>query len=416
MFEALRHRDFRWLWGGTFCATAGQWIQNATLGWVTYDLTGSGTLLGAVLGVRAIPMLLCAPLAGMVADHYDRRRSLAVSQALMGVASFVLAAVIALNWLQIWHLFVFTLCAGANAAFDRTLRSTLVFDVVPREEVSNAVALNTIAFSSSRAVGPAVAGLLIAWVGSASNFAIQGFLSLGVVASVLMVNVIRHKGDAKPRGSAWSDMLAGLRFAVTDPVARMMLLLGLVPPLLLIPSFSALMPVFAVRVFQTGPEGLGLMLSAVGVGGIVGGALAAAASRYDRIGLLQTGALLVFAFSLAGFALSPGMAYAMGFLVMAGAAEMALATSNVTTLQMCAPPAMRGRIASLLMIFPASISVGAITSGMGADLLGPQTLVVLLAAVAAFIAIASWSGASTLRDLRLSKLVATGETLPVGKH
>ena len=132
--------------------------------------------------------------------------------------------------------------------------------------------------------------------------------------------------------------------------------------------------------------------------------------------MLQTGALLVFAFSLAGFALSPGMAYAMGFLVMAGAAEMALATSNVTTLQMCAPPAMRGRIASLLMIFPASISVGAITSGMGADLLGPQTLVVLLAAVAAFIAIASWSGASTLRDLRLSKLVATGETLPVGKH
>src|SRR5512140_261014 len=88
IFAALKHRNFRWLWGGTFCSTAGQWIQNATLGWVTYELTGSGTLLGAVLGVRAIPMLLLAPLAGMVADRYDRRRALSLSQILMSAASF----------------------------------------------------------------------------------------------------------------------------------------------------------------------------------------------------------------------------------------------------------------------------------------------------------------------------------------
>ena len=97
MFAALRHRDFRWLWAGTFCSTAGQWIQNATLGWVTYDLTGSGTLLGAVLGVRAIPMLLLAPRAGVVADRYDRRRALATAQMLMVAVSVALAAVFALR-------------------------------------------------------------------------------------------------------------------------------------------------------------------------------------------------------------------------------------------------------------------------------------------------------------------------------
>lgn len=406
MFAALRHRDFRWLWAGTFCSTGGQWIQNATLGWVTYDLTGSGTLLGAVLGVRAIPMLLLAPLAGMVADRYDRRRALAAAQLLMAAVSFVLAAVFALLVVEVWHLFAFTLCAGASAAFDRTLRNTLVFDVVPRAEVANAVALNTIAFSLSRTLGPGVAGLLIAWVGPAWNFAIQGFLYTGVAAAALMVSAPRRSQRSISRNSAWSDMQAGLRFAVTDPVARMMLLLGLLPPILLIPSFSALMPVFAVRVFMTGPDGLGLLLSAVGAGGILGGVLAASLSRYDRIGLLQLAALLAFALSLMGFALSPGFAVALIFLVAAGTAEMVLATSNVTTLQMCAPHEMRGRIASLLTVFPALISVGALTSGMGADLLGPQMLVVLLAAIALCVTIAIGFNSATIRTLRLSKLVA----------
>jgi MFS family permease len=407
MFAALRHRDFRWLWAGTFCSTAGQWIQNATLGWVTYDLTGSGTLLGAVLGVRAIPMLLLAPLAGVVADRHDRRHALATAQLLMAVVSFVLAAVLALQVVQVWHLFAFTLCAGASAAFDRTLRNTLVFDVVPRAEVANAVALNTIAFSSSRTLGPGVAGLLIAWVGPAWNFGIQGVLYAGVAAAVLMVSAPRRSQRSVNHNSAWREMQAGLRFAVTDPVARMMVLLGMLPPILLIPSFSALMPVFAVRVFMTGPDGLGLLLSAVGAGGILGGVIAASVSRYDRIGLLQIGALLAFALSLVGFALSPGFAAALMFLMVAGAAEMVLATSNVTALQMCAPQEMRGRIASLLTVFPALISVGALTSGMGADLLGPQMLVVLLAAIAICLTTAIWINSATIRTLRLSKLVAT---------
>src|SRR5688572_20726027 len=127
MFAALRHRDFRWLWVGTFCSTAGQWVQNATLGWVTYEVTGSGTMLGAVLGMRALPMLLLAPLAGVVADRYDRRRTLAFTQILIAAASFTLAALLASNSVQVWHLFAFTFCSGAGATFDRTLRSTLVF-------------------------------------------------------------------------------------------------------------------------------------------------------------------------------------------------------------------------------------------------------------------------------------------------
>lgn len=385
---------------------------------MTYDLTGSGTLLGAVLSVRAIPMLLLAPLAGIVADRYDRRRALLLAQILMSAASFALAVTFALHAVQVWHLFAFTLCAGAHTTFDRTLRSSLVFDVVPRSDFSNAVALNTIAFSTARTLGPAAAGLLIAWVGSAWNFAIQGLLYLGVVASVQMIAVPQRAHHGTPRGSAWSDIRDGLRFAVTDPVARMMMLLGVLPPILLIPSFSALMPVFAVRIFMTGPEGLGLLLSAVGVGGILGGVLAALVSRYDRIGLLQIASLLAFALAIIGFALSPGFGIALVFLIAAGAAEMVLATSNVTTLQMCAPQSMRGRIASLIMVFHALISIGSLTSGMGADLLGPQIVVVLLAAIAFCAAVASWIWSSMLRNLRLSKLVTAGDGTagPASRH
>ena len=142
---------------------------------------------------------------------------------------------------------------------------------------------------------------------------------------------------------------------------------GLVPPLLLIPAFSALMPIFAADIFKAGPEGLGLMLSAVGVGGIVGGVAAAWTTRYDRTGLVQTLALVVFGASLFCFALAPTIEFALFWLAIAGIAEMVHFTIHVTTLQMCAPEHMRGRVASLLPVFPAFISVGAFIAGASAD-------------------------------------------------
>ena len=404
--SALRHRDFRWLWAGTFCATGGQWVQQATLGWVAYELTGSGTLLGAVLGMRAIPMLLLAPVSGLVAERYDRRRALAASQVLVCVISLLLALAIALDALEVWHLFAFTLLAGVGAVFDRTLRSALVFNVVPRTEVANAVALNSIAFSVMRAIGPGAAGLLIAYIGPAWNFGLQALLYLGVAVIGLMIHATHEPQSTKPRGTPWSELKDGARFVLAHPIARMMLVLGMVPPLLLIPSFSALMPVFAVKVFNSGPEGLGLLLSAVGVGGVAGGVLAAWLTQYDRVGYVQTAAILFFSVSLAGFAWSPNIHVAVFFLALAGLAEMVHATLHVTTLQMCATPEMRGRIASLLPLFPAFISIGSLTSGAGADVIGPAMTVLVTALAAAVIATAAWLRSPALSTVTLSGLVA----------
>ena len=408
-FAPLKHRDFRRLWAGTFFATAGQWIQQATLGWVVYEVTGSASVLGAVLGVRAIPMLLLAPVTGVVADRFDRRHALAASQILVIVISIALSLLLALNRVEVWHLFAFSLLSGVSAVFDRTLRSTLVFHSVPRAEAGNAVALNSIAFSVSRAVGPSIAGFLIGAVGGAANFGIQALLYMGVVIAALSVQAGRTPAPAK-RSSAWQEMKEGFRFVGADPVARMMVVLGLVPPLLLIPSFSALMPLFAVDVFRAGPEGLGLMLSAVGVGGIVGGAVAAWTARYDHTGLVQTLSLAVFAFSLVAFAVSPNVAIAVVFLALAGVAEMVHHTVHVTALQMCAPEHLRGRIASLLPVFPAFISVGSLLAGVLADLLGPEMVVIVLAGLALAVIVAAWARSPAVRELRMSQLIAGEQT------
>ncbi len=405
-FSALRHRDFRRLWAGTFCATGGQWITQATLGWVVYDLTRSGTLLGAVLAMRAIPMLLLAPVSGVVAERFDRRHALAASQVIVVLISFALSAALALEQIRVWHLFVFTVLAGVGMVFDRTLRNALVFSTVPREDVANGVALNSIAFSVMRTVGPAGAGFMIAWVGAAWNFALLGVLYLGVALTALATGTPHEEARRAVHGSAWADMKEGLTFAATDPVTRMMVLLGVLPSLLLIPSFSALMPVFAVNIFSTGPEGLGLLLSAVGAGGVLGGVASVWTSRLERVGLTQVLGLIGFAASLVGFALSPNAAVAAVFLVAAGMAEMIHMTANVTTLQMCAPPELRGRVASLLPMFPALIAVGSFTSGTGADLIGAPALVIALSAVAAGIVGLAWTRSAALRGLRLSRLVA----------
>jgi MFS family permease len=355
--------------------------------------------------MRAIPMLLLAPVSGVVADRYDRRKVLAASQLLVCIVSALLALALALDVLQLWHLFAFTLLAGVGAVFDRTLRAALVFNVVPREEASHAVALNSIAFSLMRAAGPGIAGVMIVAVGSAWNFALQAVLYAAVAANALMIRGTHERETVRARASAWSELKEGVRFVVAHPVARMMLVFGAIPPLLLIPSFSALMPLFAADVFMTGPDGLGLLLSAVGVGGVIGGILAAALSRYERIGRLQVVATLGFSGALAGFAASPTLTVAAGFLVLAGIAEMVHATSHVTTLQLCAPGAMRGRIASLLPLFPAFISIGSLASGAAADLAGPVATVLLSGVAAAVIALAAWRSSRALRDLRLSALV-----------
>ncbi len=164
-FHAFRFRDFRVLWLGTAFSSGAQWIQNTTMGWLVFDLTGSGKALGLVGFIGALPSPFVAPFSGLASDRINRNVVVAISQAALFVNALLLAGAIALDIIQLWHLVLFALMAGILNAFNMPARQSLVFDVVPRNAVPNAVALSTLAFSTMRAVGPAVGGALIVFFG-----------------------------------------------------------------------------------------------------------------------------------------------------------------------------------------------------------------------------------------------------------
>lgn len=376
-----------------------QWIQHASLGWVVYEITGSGTLLGAVMGARAIPMILLAPVSGVAADRYDRRRLMQLSQGLAAAVNLSFGAALALGLVSTWTLFAFTMLMGASNVMDRPARLTTAFELVPRELTVKAVSFNTMGFSMARVVGPMLAGYLIAAFGGAGSFFLQGIL---YAASGLMVFLVVFPPRAAPaeKRSPWHDMAEGLRFAVSNPRTRVLLAVGFLPFFLLIPVFGTLYPIYAKDVFAAGPTGLGLLLTAVGVGGLLGGFIANALGRAERQGLIQSVWIVVMAAAIIGVALSPSFALALALSVIGGAAEMAHATSNMAMLQTSAPPEMRGRISSLLMLNPALISLGALVAGPLSDAAGVRNASIMLAVAAVATIGLLYASSSSLRELR----------------
>ena len=394
--------NFRWLWFGSFCSHLCQWIQHATLGWVVYDLTGSGTLLGAVLGSRAIPVVLLAPIAGVYADRYNRRVLLLSSQVLAAAASFIIGAALAFGVLETWHLFAFMFAAGVSNILDRPARMTTVLDVVPPRLALQAVAINTFSFSIARIIGPACAGYLLVWFGAAGNFMIQGVIYLMAGGMVLLVRFPPRTHAHKV--SAWKDLVEGFRYAARDRTTRLLFTTGIVGFFMMGPASGALMPAFAKDVFGSGPEGLGIMLTGLGVGGIAGGVASSLMGRADRHGLIHAVCIVALAMSLLGLAASPSIAWAFPFLALGGAAEMVLVTSNQTMLQMSAPDAMRGRIAGLTQLYPAVISSAVLLSGVLLDIAGARGASALCGAIALAVIGAMWLGSPRLRGLRLSEV------------
>jgi MFS family permease len=397
--SALAHRNFRWLWTGSLFSWSGQWIQQAAMGWVVYEITGSGALLGAVLGARAIPMLLLTPLSGIAADRCDRRRLLQSSQALAAAVSIALGAALALGAVNNWMLFAFTMLMGAANVMDRPARMTTAFEVVPRALAAKAVALNTIGFSMMRIVGPAAAGYLIAWFGAAGSFFIQGLLYAVSGVLVLMV-VFPARPSAAPARSALADMIEGFRFALQDPSTRVLVAVGALPYFLLVPVWGTLLPIYAKDEFAAGPQGLGMLLTAVGAGGTLGGFIANGLARAERQGLIQAAWVVVMSAAVMGLSASPSLAAAMTFGFIGGAAEMAHTASNMAMLQVAAPDALRGRIASLTMLYPALISIGALVAGPLSDLLGVRGASLALAATASAAIVWLYLASPRLRELR----------------
>ena len=285
-FGALRLPDFRWFLLGTTLSNAGQWILQVTLSWLVYDLTASGTMLGTLNLVSSIATLGLAPVAGVAIDRFSRRTLLFAANAWLLAISLALGLALLVGQVAIWQLFVFSFLAGVARAVDMPLRQTVVFSLVPRQLAPGAVALVQTGWAVMRSLGPAIGGFLIVWFGPAGNFLLQAGVYALITVTIWRIKLpVKHGSTAQ--GTAQGRLREGLHYVVNEPTTRAFLLMGWVLPLLIIPNFAALPPIYAKDVFNGGPQVLGALLSAVGVGGIAGGLVAAALGQFERRGLLQ---------------------------------------------------------------------------------------------------------------------------------
>ena len=401
-FAALRVPSFTWFLAGTTLSNAGQWIQQVTLSWLVYDLTSSGAMLGTLNLVRSIATVGLAPIAGVAIDRFSRRGLLYATSIWLCAISFGFGVVLLGNPRVVWPLFLFSFLGGIGQAVSMPLRQTVVFSVVPRPLAPSAVALVQTGWAVMRSLGPAIGGFLILWFGPAGNFFVQaGAYALVAITVFKLTLPYEQSGTTKPktRGS----FREGWNFIVAQPTTRTFFFMSWVLPLFIIPNFSALPPIYAKDVFGGGPDTLGILLSAVGVGGIVGGFVTASLGKQERRGLLQLASLLLLGFSLVGVAVSPGLWGAVICMGLAGFFEMIFLTINMTLLQLSIPDEVRGRVTGIVSLRSGLMPVGAFIAGVGADFVGPRTMGVVLGGITGLIAIAVYFGSPIIREYRLSQ-------------
>ena len=397
-FSSLRHANFRHLWLGTVFMSGGQWIQQVTLGWLLYELTGSSILLGMLNGLRALPFLIASPIAGVAADRTDRRVLLLFSQYVLMTSAFGMGLVVAAGYLKIWHLFLFTLITGMAWAFVDPVRQSLVPNVVPKQDLMNAVALNSAAFNLTKVIGPSLGGLLIALFGAAGNFFVQGGAYIAVLLSIYWMRVPRTPADAR-RSSAVDNLKEGLVYVWSNPTVFALMTAALVPRVFAIP-YQTLMPVFQKDVLGVGPEGLGMMLAAPGVGAVLAVlTLASVANRMRHQGLFMLGSLVFLGLMLNLFSWTTSFPLALVALVGVGSCQIFYMATTNTMLQLIVPDALRGRVMSIYALDRGLMPVGALAAGLSAHYVGaPATVSYMGAIVIVMAALLAWR-APVLRGL-----------------
>jgi MFS family permease len=394
-FRSLRHRDYRLLWFGTLFTSAGQWIQQITVPWLAYQLTGSAVLLGAVNGFRSLPLLLLGPFGGVAADRVDRKMLLLWTQIFLLVTTAVMAAVIFAGQLEVWHLVVFTLLTGVAWAFNNPVRQSIVPNLVPQRDLMNALALNSSGFNFTRIIGPSLAGLMLVQLGAGENFLFQALAYLGVALLVLQMSVPPARRAARTV-SVRENLVEGAAYVWRVPMLRTQLVLALVPVVVGLP-YMTLLPIFADEVLGHGAAGFALMSSAVGLGAVIGTLTLASLGNVHHRGLILLGATFGLGASLIAFSLSRSFELSVFLMVVVGAFQMTYMTTNQTILQLTIPDDMRGRVMGIYMLNQGMLPAGSLFAGALAELTSAPTTVLCMGAAVCLLALLFLAGSKELR-------------------
>ncbi len=368
-YSALQYRNFTVLWSGLIVSNVGTWMQNVANGWLVLQLTNSPLWLG-VLGLSfALPMIVLPPLAGAVVDRVHRVRLLFITQSTQMAVAIVLAVLTWTGVVQVWHILLASFVGAAALAFDNPSRQALIPDLVPAEDLLNALSLNSATYTGAALVGPALAGVLLDPVGPGTLFFLNAISFLAVIVALASMRGVRtHSGErnASLRSSFWN----GLSYTARNRLITALLVLSALGGIFG-RSYQNLLPVFGRDIWGGGPEGYGLLLSAAGGGAVVGAFGLASFKRLPRQGLLMMISGILFSLSLVGFSLSPTLWLGALLLIVAGITSTIFATIISTFIQFMVPNAMRGRVMSLYTVTLIGLpSLGALGSGSLAEWLG----------------------------------------------
>jgi MFS family permease len=381
-FSSLRIRNYRLYFVAQLISVSGTWMQTVAQAWLVLHLTGSGVDLGVVVGLQFLPMLLFGPVGGLVADRVNKRNLLYVTQAAGGLLALVLGSLVVSDVVQLWQVYLLALMLGLVNVFDNPARQTFVMEMVGRDDLPNAVSLNTVVMNASRVVGPAIGGVVIVVFGLGECFFINAVSYVAVLIGLAMMRSSElHRTEPVVR--AKGQIREGFRYVWRTPSLRNTLLAIAIIGIFAY-NFTVTLALLAKVTFHGGAGAYSLLTACMGIGAVVGG-LFAAHRAHPTPRLLQVLAL-VFGGLLAAVALAPTLITASMFITFMGAASIGFIATANATLQLTSDPAMRGRVMALYaMAFLGTTPIGAPLVGAIAQWTDPR-MALLCGAVATVVA------------------------------
>jgi predicted MFS family arabinose efflux permease len=361
IFRAFRYRDFRLMWTGACVSTIGTFVQQFAQSWLVYDLTKDAFYLGLDLFLGQLPIMLFSLFGGVFADRMDRRKMLLASQYIQMVCAFLLALLFVTHTVQVWHILSLSFFVGLGQSFGGPAYSALLPTLVDPEDLSNAIAMNSIQFNLARIVGPTIGGLAYTTLGATWCFTLNGISYIAVIISLFMIHV--KFVPAKTTESVLKSMKEGIRFIRCRDGMSALVILAFCTTLFGF-SLTSFLPVFVRTIFHKGPETYTLLLVCSGAGSIVGALSVAAVEKMKGQGRLTLLILVFLGLIISAFAMSHWLPLSCVLMFLAGTAIMASASFMLSLAQLITTDAMRGRVMSVYnLAFRAGIPLGALLLG-----------------------------------------------------
>ena len=367
MFSALRHPNYRWLWLNIFFWTMARWMEWVAISWLVLELGGSPFVLGAAYACRTLPAVFFGGLGGVLADKIGRRRPILIAQATMVSVQWLTASLVVFGVVQIWWILVATLLGGTALAFDQPARHSMIYDLVGKKDLLNAVALNRIAQRTGSIAGAPLAGALITFADIGVCLYVVGTIFLLGVMSLLMLRLAPAAVKAKET-SLWRDFVAAWEFVRSQP--QILGVLAVEIAFDVFATYHMLMPLFARDILKIGPTGLGLLFAAEGAGEMAGALFLASSSQVRRRGWLLLGGFLGLGGLLLLFSLSSWFYLSLLILVVVGLMHTVVMIMVQTLLLSSVPDELRGRVMGIYVLTWGGVPVGSLQAGALAGLFG----------------------------------------------